>query len=166
MHHAKGSALTHPYSIDGIAQDQLHAISGSHSLHPCHLKNVTATLFARPLGFVIKSSSEFENPSTFKTLYSTVALPYLNYCSTLWNPLRQVHVASSEQNQHLRFVGYKLKEPIPKTCHVCDPLLNSLAIPALEERRSVSDWMFAIKILNNFLDSPDDIRTFQARCST
>lgn len=57
-----GVVLNEIYSVG------IHMISGSHSPHPYYYDNI-ARKASRALGFIMKSFSEFKNPSTFKILY-------------------------------------------------------------------------------------------------
>ena len=40
----------------------------------------------RILGFIKRNSSEFHDPTTFKSLYVSLVRAHLQYCSIIWNP--------------------------------------------------------------------------------
>ena len=56
------------------------------------------------------------------------------------------------QNKFLRFMSYKLNDPMPITCHNYQPIMAKLGLMTLENRRTISDLLFVYNLLNGNID--------------
>jgi len=100
----------------------------------------------------------FNDPSTFKSLYSSFIRPHLEYGSIIWDTWILSHHKQIEelQNTVLRYISYKCKKnkknifSLPHSGN--DIILNKLNLKTLKDRRQNSYSIFLNKLLNNEID--------------
>ena len=51
------------------------------------------------LGYIFRNFYHFSSPSSLFTLYSSLVLPHLSYCLSLWNPYSKSDIKSLESIQ-------------------------------------------------------------------
>ena len=86
------------------------------------------------LGYVLRVSRHFKLSSTVKLLYVSLVRPHLEYAAIVWCPHFMYLSVMVERVQHkfLRFMSFKLKDPMPVTCHNYQPILTKLRLMSLE----------------------------------
>ncbi|XP_063914268.1 ankyrin-1-like [Zophobas morio] len=79
-----------------------------------HISNIIAEAF-KSLGFIIRSSSSFNNIITFNTLYCAFVRSKLEYASIVWAPSAQFYIQSIEkiQRRFLKFLAFKIDANLP-----------------------------------------------------
>ena len=53
------------------------------------------------LNYIIKSTNNLKNPSTFRKLYITLVRPIVTYASYIWSPHHQNKIYQLEKIQHI-----------------------------------------------------------------
>ncbi|KAF9824369.1 hypothetical protein SFRURICE_002031 [Spodoptera frugiperda] len=100
----KRNRIQSSYSING---NMLSEISVIRDLGICldsrlsyieHVDKIVNSAY-RALGFVLRSSKDFKNPSTTLLLYNSYVRSQLEYCSTVWSPSYQIHITRIEKIQ-------------------------------------------------------------------
>ena len=114
-------------SVDTI--DDVGIRFDSNSTFSPHVSRVYAKAL-RSLYFVERAASHFKRPSTFKTLYKTIVLPHLTYCSVLYYRLYSNDCRLFEQFQHpnLRFAAFKNGTLISRTVHDYEAIRTALGL--------------------------------------
>ena len=105
------------------------------------------------LGFIRRSCSGFKNPKTFLHLYNALVLPHLEYASVIWSPktAKNRDVLERVQHRFLRYLAYKMGEPLHRFDHDYGPIMRKVGIRTLECRRIVTDLSFLFKIINGLV---------------
>lgn len=103
------------------------------------------------IGFIRRRHKDFRNKSITLSLYRTLALPILEYCSTIWCPttLTEVGMVELLQRQFTRFLlgvppDLRSDRYIPY-----EQRLKTLDLMKLEDRRIIAKICFIIKILKS-----------------
>lgn len=108
------------------------------------------------MGFVIRSSKEFIDPYTTKSLYCSIVRSTLEYASVLWAPSYPIHIKRIESIQK-RFLLFALRSMFPPRDFESLPpyvdRLQLLNLPRLATRRMAADLVFFYKILVGEIDS-------------
>lgn len=139
-----GEQLTRVYLIRdlGVMLDaKLHLES--------HIDTIISKAF-RMYGFVMRSSREFKNKSSYLLLYKTLVRSQVEYAVSVWHPLYKKYSESLEtvQRKFLRSMHYR--------CHRTNlsysKLLNLYNILSLESRRISLITTFLYNICNNKFD--------------
>lgn len=95
----------------------------------------------------------FNDPSTIKSLYSSLIRPHLEYGSIIWETWTLSHYKQIEevQNKVLRYISHKCNIfRLPHSGY--DIILNKLNLKTLKDRRQNSYSIFLNKLLNNEID--------------
>lgn len=124
-----------------------------------HIDNIITTA-TKTLGFVLRNSKEFRQPSTTIKLYSSLVRSKLEYCSQIWNPHYKTHSDRIEriQKQLLRHLAYRSNCKLSDNSY--EGRLERFNITSLQSRRIMSDLLFLHKILNNNIDCPVIVQLF------
>lgn len=120
-----------------------------------HIDNIVHSAF-KMYGFVVRTSREFKDVSTLKTLYFAFVRSKLEYASTVWNPNYQVHIdrLESVQRRFLKLLSFKIDGSYPPIGIPHQELLERHSITSLTRRRDCSSVIFIFKLLNNIIDCP------------
>lgn len=105
------------------------------------------------LGFIRRNSKEFRDVYTLKTLFNSLVLPYLEYCSIIWSPFYANSVQRIERIQK-RFTRFALRnlywtDDMPNYISRC----ALIDLKTLEVRRNTQSIIFIKDILCNRIDS-------------
>lgn len=106
------------------------------------------------MGFIKRITTEFKLASTLKALYCSLVRPILEYGSVIWDFSTAQNALTLErvQNKFLKYVSHVLKiECLP---HNNLPVLESLKLDSLANRRRAANLAFLSKLLNGQIDSP------------
>ena len=103
------------YSINGISLKKLDTIKDlgvtfdSKLTFSPHVVNITNDAY-RNLGFLVRTTKEFANDSTLKTLYYSYVRSKLEYASLIWNTSMKASCQKIEhvQSKFFSFLTYKL----------------------------------------------------------
>jgi hypothetical protein len=113
------------YSINGTALKRVDDIKdlgvimdGKMSFLP-HIKAIICKP-SRMLGFIKRVSRDFREPSTHKTLYTSLVRPNLEHAACVWSPHQSVHSERLERVQH-NFIRYAERR-LP--CRVCQLMMQ------------------------------------------
>ena len=111
----------------------------------------------------MRAPVDFRTPKTLNTLYTTLVLPHLEYCSNLWNPCRICHIKSldSIQPRYLRYAACKLHIPFDRFSHNYEHILSTLGYIPLEKRRLLSDLILTLKVINHHVKYPELLSLFE-----
>ena len=110
----------------------------------------------RMLGFIIRSSKEFDDPYTTKQLYCTFVRPILEFSSEVWCQFYQVHKNRIESIQ-MKFLKFALRNLGWNSRFVLPSYGNRLMLinmKTLEKRREVAAVMFLFKLLKGLIKAP------------
>lgn len=117
--------------------------------HILTIQNKALSLF----GMIKRNCSEFNDPVTFKCLYTSLIRSLLEYAPIIWdnNNIGHNNQIEKVQNKVLRFICYKCK--IDRTPHTgYNNILGLLKIDSLKTRRTNIYNSFLSKLLNNEID--------------
>ena len=109
-----------------------------------HIKNITTKAY-KMLGFISRSLNHFKQPYTYKLLYLTYVRSNLEYCTPVWNPHYDVHIAAIEkvQRRFTRILFKRFHYPEEMNFYMRNVRLELLS---LEERRAITDELTLYKI--------------------
>uniref|UniRef100_A0A6P7GJH9 Uncharacterized protein LOC114343445 n=1 Tax=Diabrotica virgifera virgifera TaxID=50390 RepID=A0A6P7GJH9_DIAVI len=112
------------------------------------------------LGFV-KRNSKYFSIDAVRLIYCCLVRSILEYCSVVWSPYHQIHIATIEKVQHkfLKYCAYKTQTYIEN--HDYTGIEQRLSLAPLSVRRDISGGVFVFKIINGLIDCPsllDSIR--------
>lgn len=142
-----------PLSILDETVDLGVTFSSDGSFH-AHVVN-TANKALRILGFVIRNTQHFRNPSTLILLFNTLVRPILEYGSPVWTPSSAIDkkVLESVQSKFLRKLAFVNMSPMRFDEHDYTHIKNQFGIQSLETRRNIADLLLLYKILHGLVDS-------------
>jgi ribonuclease P/MRP protein subunit RPP40 len=89
-------------------------------------------------------------PSVYVTLYQTIVLPVLMYCSEVWSPtlIRDINLLQKIQDKFIKRIAWK-----------CGVARNSIVLPQLQSLRNTKDQ----KMLSKILASESKLHFFDLR---
>lgn len=124
-----------------------------------HIDSIV-TSATKLLGFVLRNTREFRQPSTTIKLFSSLVRSRLEYCSQIWNPHYRTHSIRIEKLQKtlLRHLRYRSNSGLANNSY--EKNLLQYNITSLESRRIISDMIFLYKIVNNNIDCPAIVQLF------
>ena len=151
-----------PYQLAGDTLGEVsEVVDLGVSMKPCcdfrnHFMRCTAKAM-RALGFISRFARHFRNAEALKLLYVALVRPHLEYASVIWNPVHSKYINMIERVQHkfLRFAARTLGCPMDRVDHDYGPIMASLNIATLEDRRQSADMLFLFKVFNGHFDCPD-----------
>jgi hypothetical protein len=110
------------------------------------------------LGFIKRTSHDFNNPICLKVLYCLLVRSSFEFGTVLWNPNQLQFISKLEkvQRNFLRFYAYK----IMRLNQNIDEIANFAGLKSLKTRRLVFDATFVYKILNGEIDCPELLQKF------
>jgi len=106
------------------------------------------------LGFIKRWSREFNDPYIFKTLFTSIVRPNLEYASQVWSPTYRDHVSRLEavQRNFLRYALRNLQWANPIVLPPYKDRLLLIDMKTLESRRIVADILFILQVFNKQID--------------
>ncbi|XP_054283676.1 uncharacterized protein LOC129000724 [Macrosteles quadrilineatus] len=125
------------------------------SLNPHeHIAHIT-TKASSLLGFIFRSTRNFNSPFTLITLYKSLVRPLLEYGSIIWSPFQKNHVSQLEsiQTRFIRMLGPRLGFTYRTT--PVDDVEKSFDLLPLSLRRHHADIFMLYKLVNGFVDCPN-----------
>ena len=123
-----------------------------------HIANI-AQKCRGSIGWILRVFKSRDS-TTMMTLFKSLVLPHLEYCSPLWSPCAASSIRSLEsiQQAFTRRIDYLSGKNRPNYWQ----RLSSLKIYSLERRRERYILLYLVKIINNRVPNPGvDIRTNQ-----
>lgn len=113
------------------------------------------------LGYIIRAGKDFKNAFTLVRLFNALVRPILEYCSVIWSPytIQAINKIEKLQRKLCKFIAYRTRT------NFTDEFYDRFHISTLSRRREASDLIFAFKILNGYLDSPEILEQFGLICS-
>lgn len=122
-----------------------------------HINKLIAKTMAR-LGFILRSSRQFRDPYTIKSLYCSLVRSMLEYASIIWSPSYAIHIRRIESVQR-RFLLFALRNIFRNVPRQSLPSymdrLQLLSMDTLFTRRVACDLVFAFKIIQGLIDLPE-----------
>lgn len=115
------------------------------------------------LGFVCRSSRDFNSSASLIALYKTLVRPVMEYASVLWNPHLKTHIESLDRIQ-ARFVRVAALRLGFRYGEISSRELEELFdLQPLSERRRNSDVIFLFKIINSLIECPEILESINIR---
>lgn len=111
-----------------------------------HIENIINKVF-KMLGFVLRSTKDFNNTKCINILYNSLVRPQLEYCSVVWNPHHANCIQKIERVQriftkNIWFRSHTLYQPY-------EIRYNHLKINTLQKRRIYFDMNMLYNIVNS-----------------
>uniref|UniRef100_A0A8D8YH58 Reverse transcriptase domain-containing protein n=1 Tax=Cacopsylla melanoneura TaxID=428564 RepID=A0A8D8YH58_9HEMI len=108
----------------------------------------------RNLGFILRDTTNFNSPKTFKTLYCSLVRSSLEYASTVWSPSYLTHInPERSQNKFLRSLSFK--DQSIEDNHNYKVILSKYEMNTLQHRRDVFDILFIVKLIQGQIQCPE-----------
>ncbi|KAL1446919.1 hypothetical protein WDU94_002705 [Cyamophila willieti] len=150
--------LTYTYSLDSVTIPRSHCIRDLGVLFDSKLSfnphiDAICSKASKMLGFFVRSTRDFPDTLSFKTLYCSLVRNTLEFASCIWNPAYSYHSARIEQIQHraLKTLGWK-----SRSSDLSDiSLQQSFNLLPLSVRREMFDMITLFNILHSNIDTPD-----------
>ena len=154
--------MKYPYKLNNVELGEVsEVIDLGVCITPCfdfrpHYLRCTSKAM-RALGFISRFARHFRNSESLKLLYFALVRPHVEYASIIWSPKHTKFIKSIERVQHkfLRFASRILGNPMDWNDHDYDPVLVSLRMVTLQERRCFADFIFLYKVIRGHIDCPD-----------
>lgn len=117
----------------------------------------------RQLGFIFKIADEFRDPACLKALYCSLVRSILEFSSVVWCPYQAVWIARIEsvQRKFVRYAFRHLPWNDPVNLPPYEDRCQLLGLETLEHRRTISQAVFAAKVLIGDIDSPGILAEFE-----
>lgn len=112
------------------------------------------------LGFIMRLSKCFNNAKTLKILYCTFVRSQLEYASQIWNPRYHKYIDRIEniQRRFIKYLCFHQKIPYHSIDYL--RLCKKYHLLPLKDRREIADFLYVLKIFNNYIDSPELLSKF------
>lgn len=130
-----------------------------------HIDNIVSKS-NRMLGFVKRSTEQFTNLRTINLLFVSLIRPILEYCSVIWSPSYDCHIARIEgvQRKFIKYMCYKAGINYHSNNY---PFLNNyFSLPELQKRREFFDVVFVFKVLNYLIKCSQILGHFSLNAPT
>lgn len=155
----KRNKMVTEYSVAGSKLEEVTTIRDLGVTMDCqlrftdHIDNIVKNA-NKSLGFILRSSKGFKNPSTVILLYNSYVRSQLEYCSSVWNPNYNIHINRIEkvQKKFIRSVAYKFG--VSNRLKTYIERLQHFRLHSLSKRRAILDMSYLHKLLNGHIDSP------------
>lgn len=152
--------ITYDYVIDNYSVTRVTSIRDLGILlnfnldFSIHINTFIKKAF-KMLGFINRSTINFKNSFTFKTLYFSLVRSHLEFGSIVWSPHYFSHISLIENVQYkfLKLLCFKLNIPISRDSYNLQ--ITQLGITSCDLRRKVADIMFLYDLLNGLIYSPE-----------
>lgn len=120
---------------------------------------------SKMLGFVKRNTKEFRNTSTLISMYKTLVLPYIVYACQVWSPalIRQWNLLESIQHKLLRYLSYKIGQPMSPLEHNYEPLMTHFKLPSIKQLFLYHDYLLSYKLYHNITLLPEVTNIFIIR---
>ena len=108
------------------------------------------------MGYLIRLSRSFKSIATLKLLFTTLVRPKLEYADVIWPPRKEKNVNAIEycQRRFAKFLEFKSTRTYPPRGLDHIVFCDKFAMPSLENRRSIHEIIYILKIVHNIVDSP------------
>jgi hypothetical protein len=105
------------------------------------------------LGFIMRNCSSFNDPFTFKCLFTSIVRSHLEYATIIWdsNTIGISNHIEAVQNNFFRFISFKFNIERPPHSDYIN-VSNFLNLKSLADRRKDSYVILLKNILNNRID--------------
>ena len=106
------------------------------------------------LGFVLRASSEFSDPSVMKQLYYSFIISRLEYAAIVWNPLYACHITNIERihRRFLKYLYFRFYGQYPEKGATLDEISSTYKLQSPSIRRQNINANFLRNILCNKVD--------------
>lgn len=154
----KRNISKYPYKLCGVNIETVDQIRDLGVLLDCklhldgHVDNIINKAY-RMYGFIMRSSNDFSQSSTYLCLYKSLIRSQLEYAVPVWNPFYNVYIDALEsvQKRFLKVLQYK--------CHrqymQYEQLLTNYNLLSLKLRRLQLEMMFLYDLCHNRYDCTD-----------
>lgn len=149
-------------SVDNI--EDLGVIYQSNFEFNVHLE-ATVSRGYRMLGFIKRSTKEFNSHNAIVHLYKTIVRPIILYASIIWSPSKVTHVKILESVQHkfLRYIAFRMGRGMNYDDHDYTDIAQSVKLESLKSLHVFHDLYFVKKVKLNLISSPDVVDIFGDR---
>lgn len=157
------NSFMYDYKIDDVVLSRPDLISDLGVIYDTkisfipHINALIAKARSR-MGFVIRSSRQFKDPYTLKTLYCSLIRSVLEYGSIIWSPSYAIHITRIESVQK-RFLLFTLRNIFRDTPRFELPSymdrLRLISLETLHSRRVSADLVFICKLIQGLIDLPE-----------
>lgn len=120
-----------------------------------HVEQIVSRAY-KTLGLVRRTSYNFSEVSTMKTLYFSLVRPILEYVPIVWYPHTEIQISAIEniQKKFLRYLFYRSTGCYTYSVSYCQ-LLEMFAVGSLSSRRDSVVLNSLHKIVSGGIDSPE-----------
>lgn len=159
---SKATTLEFDYGINGntlarpnVFQDLGVVFDKQMSFVP-HINLLVSDAF-RILGFVLRTTRNFQSIVPLKKLFSAFVLSKLEYASIIWGPYYGVHAEHIEsvQRRFAKALWFRTDGIYPSVGFPHDQLLNRFSLVRLETRRECFSQIFLHKMIHNTITCED-----------
>ena len=119
-----------------------------------HIQHTFSTAYSA-LGFLIRSSKDFNDINTIITLYRSNVLSILSQASWIWTPhyANGIEKIEKVQRKFLRYASFKIGRPMQFTEHNYFQISELLHNHTVASIQSYDDIILNFRILNNLITS-------------
>lgn len=132
-----------------------------------HINNVVAKA-SKTLGFIKRTTEEFNNLNTIVYLFKSLVLPQLNYASIIWTPHTQQKYNKIDAviRKFLRYAAFKNKTPMSFDNHNYSEISLKCNISTTASAHHYLDLAFVNDVLNGKIQAQQLICQYQPRNNT
>ena len=157
----KVNIVEYDYVVDGCvlsrctSSEDLGVIFDSRLTFGQHIEALVSSSM-RTMGLVFRNCGSFTNVTALRALFYSLVRSRLEYCSLVWYPIYQTHIAALEsvQRRFLKFLSFKIDGVYPRRGIDERSLLLRFNFDSLGFRRILNSLIFLHKLLHNTIDSP------------
>lgn len=117
----------------------------------CHIDNIILKGL-RMLGFIRRNTKHITDTKALTCLYNSLVRSILEYCSVIWSPNYDCHIARLEKVQNIFLKYLLLKFNVPYSHITYDTRLLLCGYKSLECRRRNALVVFLYKLVNGSID--------------
>ena len=156
----KKKPIIYNYDVNGTTLSRVETVKdlGVHLTpnlnYATHINFIILKAF-KMFGFLKRTSSEFSNIKTLKSLFVTLVRSQLEYACQVWSPHQRYLIERLERVQ-CKFIKYLCwKSNIDYSTSNYNNLCSFFKLPRLEYRRQFLDATFFFKCMLSYHDCPD-----------
>ena len=128
------------------------------------MKSITSRAF-KILGFIIRSTQDFNDVHCILYLFKSLVIPILSYCSTIWTPYSDCHnkTLESVQRKFFRYLAYKSGRPMAFDNHNYRYIAIRYSVPTIKSLHKLNDYKLIWMIRNKLVDCTQLKKIFSSR---
>lgn len=158
----KKSVIEFAYNMDGAVLSRQNTIKDLGVVFDSKLSfvehiDLKISEAQRIYGFIVRNCRGFSNVIALKSLFFAYVRSKLEYCSNIWNPHYNIHVARIEslQRKFLKYLVFKIDNTYPERGIEYQLLLDRFNFDSLELRRLLASLTCLFKLVHNVIDCPE-----------